>query len=96
MIFDEHMFDSDNSSGTDPSDIPYTKYVLEMDDMLKLFSRVYNKDDRAGCHKNEAAAELSHKISLYVRVHWRESFREQQLPRMNRKNYPDYVQEGNN
>jgi hypothetical protein len=80
----------------DPSEIPYTKYRLEADGLLKEFAKNYHKDDRAHCHSDERASETAHRISLYVRVHWRPEFMENQCPEMMRKPHKAYVQEGNN
>jgi len=80
----------------DPDYIPYTKYRMEADALLKEFALNYRKDDHAGCHTTEKASALSHQISLFARVHWHDEFKENQYPWAMRKPFKAYEQDGNN
>jgi hypothetical protein len=75
--------------------VPYTKYKLEIDLMLKEYARSYDHTGPAHGHHNEVAAAMSRRITQYVRLNWKSEFEKNQYPFIQRRGFTKYVQ-GNN
>ena len=81
----------------DTSDfMPHSKFYTEADMLLKEFAKHYHYGDRAGSHSDVRAQATSSRITEFVFNHWREEYRDLNLPTYHRKHWLPYKQEGNN
>lgn len=80
-------------SGYDYVPISYAEYCKQIELLLKNFKLFYNPTDPAHCHRNEQTSVISHLISQFVNVHWRNEFTEFQYPIAQRKLFGAYTLE---